>query len=292
MLSEDILDEILISEVVEGVRTPEGVPADASDVDGTNSVNQGLIQLELEIGRQFPEKEKLVESVRADWDKYKTRRGAYASVIHEAVRVVPELFRGLKRSDVQVIAERVAAREVSMTYAFPRALYAAMRKRQKANRRLLVAITGSPHDYAVALCKILGFDAVVGCWMEVDKQGRYTGVRDENPAINKGAVMDELTDKRGLYWLDGIALGDSPTDIPMFERCSYRLAINPTQDLQKYMRENLNLGVVWVNDHQKTGTQIMTPDDYGRYRECDILDVLPLDLAQEVRGMPGMWRPC
>lgn len=292
MLPEHILDEILISEVVAGLRTHDGVPADVSDVDGTNSVNQGLIQLELAIGENFVDRAEMVEPVRAGWDKYKHRRGNFGPVIRTAVDIIPKLFRGLKRSDIQVLAERVAEREAAMTYAFPRLMYRLMRERRPEQRRLLVAVTGSPHDYAVPFCKAQGFDAAVGCWMEVDAQGRYTGERDERPAINKGPVMDELTERRGLVWGDGSAFGDSPTDIDMYTRCKYRFAINPTQELQKYMRANPDMNIVWVNDHQKTGTQILMPNEYGRYRECDALEVLPWDLAQAMRSMPGMWLPC
>ncbi|GEM_PF-898992 len=290
MLPEHILDEILISEVINGIRDNNGqVPADVSDVDGTNSVNQGLIQLELAIGDAFPERNVMIERVKSGWQKYKLRRGNFSPVIREAVEIIPDLFRGLKRVDVQALAERVAEREACMTYAFPRRLYRLLRERAPQHRRLLIAITGSPHDYAVPFCKALGFDVAVGCWMEVDEQGRYTGRRDERPAIDKAAVMGELEMRRNLKWAGGIALGDSPTDIPMFKRCTYRIAINPTMDLQAFMRETPGLRISWINDHQKTGVQAYAPRHDGLYMEVPLHHVLPPDLATALPSMPGSW---
>jgi len=285
MLAKEIIEDIqIVSTLLHTLQ------ADASDIDGTVNVEQGLIQIELEIGRTYPERHKIVQVVEDGWFDYRNRRGTYQPVIREAVRIIPELFTGLLREDVKRLCEFVVKREGSKTYTFPRTLYQVLLARPQGERRLLLAITGSPYDIAVPLCKELGFDAAVGCYMLTDNRGRYTGERDERPACDKGAVMDELAEKLGIVWNYGVAVGDSPTDIPMFQRCSFRLAVNPTMDLQAWMRDHHEVNVAWVADHQKTGTQIKMPDDLGRYNETDLYHALPHDLARAFPPLPGMWR--
>jgi len=287
MLSKEIIEDVEIVSELLHTRS-----ADASDIDGTVNVEQGLIQIELEIGRTYADRHHLVKDVEDGWYGYRNRRGTYGPVIHEAVRIIPELFCGLIRDDVKHLAEFVVKRESSKVYTFPRTLYQRLLQRRGERRRLLLAITGSPYDIAVPLCKELGFDAAIGCCMLTDNRGRYTGERDERPACDKGAVMDELSKDYGIIWRDGVAIGDSPTDIPMFERCTHRLAVNPTMDLQVWMRNHPEFNVVWVADHQKTGTQIKVPDVFGRYNETDMHDVLPHDVAMNFPQLPGMWRRC
>lgn len=284
MLMQDIIDDIDIVKSI--LHTSE---ADVSDIDGTVNVEQGLIQLELEIGRTYPERHKIVSQVEEGWHSYRNRQEPFGPVVHAAIAIIPELFRGLKRDDVAKLSEFVVQREASKMYAFPQALFRVLRgvTTGARGRHLLLAITGSPHDLALPMCKRLGFDAVVGSYYLVDNQGRYTGERDERPARDKGAVMDELSERCGISWEHGIALGDSPTDIPMFERCACRLAINPTIELQQWMREHPELEVVWVNDHQKTGSQLMKPNFVGLYRETALIEVLPHHIGMVMKQVIG-----
>ncbi|MDF1497257.1 MAG: HAD hydrolase family protein [Patescibacteria group bacterium] len=167
---------------------------------------------------------------------------------------------------------------------FTQLLILALRRRKP--RRLIICITGTPHEIANAICPFFGFDFAIGC-MYAQSSGIYTdGKSNLDSGLNKGKVMDELSRDCGIVWKDAIALGDSPFDLEMFERSKYPIAINPNKKLQKIIRTTRNPN--WVNgtipwiDHIEgdalEGVHIWLPNNQGLLTETYVNSLLPEDV--------------
>lgn len=93
-------------------------------------------------------------------------------------------------------------------------------------RSLLV--TAGPIQVARILGTRYGFDDVYGSQYEVDN-GRYTGrITRHLGYAGKLSCLDEFCLKHGIALAHCVAVGDSESDIALFEKCARSIAINFT----------------------------------------------------------------
>ena len=79
---------------------------------------------------------------------------------------------------------------------------------------------------AEAVAARFGFDECCGTEMEV-VEGRLTGtVSRYFDAADKAAFVEEVCARRGVSASDAAAVGDSRSDLPMFERVGFSIALN------------------------------------------------------------------
>ncbi|MFH1077934.1 MAG: HAD-IB family phosphatase [Patescibacteria group bacterium] len=221
------------------------------DFDGTFSERQLLVELMLVVGDLFPKRNAIIQPLRDVISEYENRRTySYAPVIATAVELAPEFYDGLSVADALTAARSVLERFGEMTYIFPRRFVERMRIEPRRGRGLLIAITGAPQVVAEIFGERYGFDLVYSI-VNFEKDGVYTGIRDNRTARDKGGVLEEVTAAFGLDLSESIALGDSTSDIPMLARVGYPFAVNPQAELVDWLRSNPR--AVWVNDRQKSG---------------------------------------
>jgi len=253
------------------------------DFDGTKSERQLLVESELKIGDLFPEKNAVVQPVRDALAEYKGKRTyKYGPVIEAAIAIAPELFRGLRVSDGTTVARSVIAHFGDMTYIFPRRLIETLREMPIEKRGLIIGVTGAPQVVAEEFGRKHGFDLVYSAVYK-SADGVYTGEVDKRSIHDKGGILDELEGLMGLDMDQCIALGDSETDIPMFERVGYPFAVNPHSKLLDWIRRNAKM--IYVNDRQKNGVMLFhaaarRPSDHasgrgGMFHEISLADTLP-----------------
>lgn len=254
------------------------------DIDGTVFQDQWLIRLMLAVADEFEEKREIVAPIRKALDVYKMRRTYdYRPVIDSAVDSIDPFFDGLPERRIREMALRLVEEIGSMRYLFSSTLLERLSAPPPSERGLIVAVTGSPMEIAEPFCRQLGFDLVIGVTYNV-LDGRYTGTRDEQSVHHKGSVIDELAARFGLDLAECLAIGDSPSDIPMLDRVGHPFVLNPNGDLLRYARKNIN--VVWVNDRQKTGVTLYHADWRGMFVEIGLRDALPAYL-EDFPELPG-----
>ncbi len=258
-----------------------------TDIDGTFYKWQLLIDLVNWIAESFPEKSGITAPLRQAINDYHHQVTPFSRVIELLLLAIPEVFAGIAKKRVANIAANHIEATYNRVYAFPKAVYQAAKDSRAAKPRVLVAITGAPNEVAEPLCAKYGFDVVIGAYYKTDSHGLYTGKRDIDSGIDKGKILDAVKAISNINWSEAMALGDSETDISMFERCGYSYAVNPNSHLLKYIRGN-QTDMFMVRSGQKSQTQVFAPDDNGRLIERCSECCLPADISERFEPLPGM----
>jgi HAD superfamily phosphoserine phosphatase-like hydrolase len=262
-----------------------------TDIDGTFYKWQLLIDLVNWIAESFPEKSGITAPLRQAINDYHHQLSPFGRVIELLLLAIPEVFAGIPKKRVANIAANHIKATYHRVYAFPKAVYQAAKDSRSTKPRVLVAVTGAPNEVAEPLCAKYDFDVVIGAHYATNRHGLYTGKRDIDSGINKGKILDAIKAISHINWSEAMALGDSETDIHMFERCGYSYAINPNSHLLEYVRGN-NTDIFMVRSGQKSQTQIFAPDKRGKLLECCAKCSLPADIRAHFPLLPGLLPSC
>ncbi|MFA6160912.1 MAG: haloacid dehalogenase-like hydrolase [Patescibacteria group bacterium] len=280
-----VIDDLLTAGKIQ--RDLEGkVPAVISDVDGTVGKWQLLISLLFMIADVFHEKRHIIQQLKDAVMDYNAYNGSFESVMMTALQILPKATEGLGMDMVKHLSAVVALRDLSMVYAFPKALLECHASRPMKDRCLIVAITGTPQFLADPFCKALHFDIPIGCEYKVDGRDRLTGERDEATAIHKEEPLEVL---RECGVRPVLSLVDSKTDLPLVLAVPLgnALGINPKPSLMEYIRNNSERRITAVSDHRSTGVQFYRADAQGRLYEVTRWEALPAGLAYALPPLRG-----
>lgn len=153
-----------------------------------------------------------------------------------------------KQAGIRFIAGRDAGEMRALAEAFCRevltpAIYsdglAEIARRREAGAEVLL-ITASPSFYLEPLREQLGAADIIGTRMDVDPDGKYTGlICGENcHGLQKPLRLAEYLAARGdrLLYADSWAYGDSGSDHPMLMLCAHKVAVNPKRKLLRRLR--------------------------------------------------------
>lgn len=118
----------------------------------------------------------------------------------------------------------------------------------KAAGREVLLITASPSFYLEPMKKILGISDIIGTRMDIDMDGRHTGlICGENcRGLQKPLRLAEYLAAKGdrLHYEDSYAYGDTSGDIPMMMLCANHVAVNPRRKLRASLGEFPNIKTV------------------------------------------------
>lgn len=205
------------------------------DVDGTIFRSSLLIELvEMLIERDiFP------VSVRAVYkrahDKWFNREGNYEDYVKAVVEAFMRHIKGVSYTDFDEAVKVVVSRNQHRVYRFTRDLVAELKKKDY----YLLAISHSPKGVAELFCKKLGFDKVYGVFYELGPTDRFTGnIIDEHLISNKGAILKRAVQKEKLTLTGSIAVGDTESDLPLFEMVEKPICFNPNMALYRHAKRN------------------------------------------------------
>lgn len=265
------------------------ISAFISDTDGTVGKWQLLIGLLMFIGETFSERKPLVEPLEEVVYGYHQGRLPFGMVIEQALAILPKAIRGLHIEIIRHLAIEVAQRYRDRVYQYPKAVLTTLSSLEAEDRRLILSITGAPQLIADPFCSALNFDIAIGCDYYLDKLGRFTGERDETPAIRKNEVLTVLAEDCGIDLDDSMGMGDTMSDLPIFLAVNprYRWAINPKAELLTTMRGNPGYNIVCFHDHHATGVQVLKCDENGRLHEIKRGEYLPPELVRALPLLPG-----
>ncbi len=205
------------------------------DVDGTIFRSSLLIELV----ETLIERDVFPVAIRATYkrayEEWFNREGSYDAYIKAVVDAFMKHIKGVSYGDFDEAVKLVVSRNQHRVYRFTRDLAEKLKKRGY----YLLAISHSPKGVAELFCKKLGFDKVYGIFYELGPTDRFTGrVIDEHLILNKGAVFKRAVQKENLTLSGSIAVGDTESDLPLFEMVEKPICFNPNSRLYKHAKRN------------------------------------------------------
>lgn len=155
---------------------------------------------------------------REDPDSFKAYEATLVERFEKRVQdVAPDLFDKTVEGVVEEYKDQV--------YTYTRDLLTSL----KGRGYMLFAISGSPIEVVRKVADYYSFDDAIGSIYE-RKGDRFSG-RYEVAAHNKKAALERLIAKHQVKIGGSIAVGDSPSDIPMLSMVETPIAFNPDQKL-------------------------------------------------------------
>jgi HAD superfamily phosphoserine phosphatase-like hydrolase len=260
-----------------------GLSAGFFDVDGTLLRRQLSIELHDEmIASQLvimpsDMRRKIDEALNA----YKYRRGRY----DEYIRLVTDayyyrdLWKGMDVSMLRLIARRIAKAKSAEMYEFTRELSLAA----QATGRHRAIISGSPHEAIEALAEEYGIRIFLGSKMEHDGSV-YTGKVESHWVHCKDQAVQLLADRHGFALEQSFGIGDTSSDVGIFEKVGYPIAFNPNAELLQVAKERS-----WPVVIENRNVILLLRWRDGRVEAPTLSEILPPDLATEVqRRLPSL----
>jgi HAD superfamily hydrolase (TIGR01490 family) len=167
-------------------------------------------------------------------ERYRNREGSFGDFIDAALKAYQEerRMRGIRVSDLSVVARKVIAEQGKRVHVFTRELISAA----KENGYMTAFISGSPTEAVGELARFYGIDA----WIGTDhphEDGFYTGEPPKEWVRNKEEAVRKLQHTYNIVLKHSIAIGDSEGDIPMLKMVGYPIAFNPNKQLFEAARE-------------------------------------------------------
>lgn len=229
------------------------------DIDGT-LYREGLIT---SIFKKFIKSDIIDESVwyqdvQDKYNKWDKRVGNYDDYLVRMAELYIDAVRGLHRTQVEYIAQKVVEQKGDKVYIYTRdrILW------HKQQGHLVITISGSPFELVKAMSIKHGVDAYRGTVYKLDEDDRYTG--ELTPlwdSISKQKEIAKLVQEYDIDLSKSYAYGDTAGDFQMLKSVANPVAMNPTKELleQIFADEEMFLKAKVVVE-RKDNIYQLTPD--------------------------------
>ena len=138
----------------------------------------------------------------------------------------------LSLADYQTAVDSVAKSLTSSTYVYTRQLIDTLKK----NDFFLIAISGSEQRAVQAVGLALGFNTCAAGVYYIDDGKKLTG-EVQRFGGKKNEVLESIIAQHDLNKHGSLAVGDTSSDVAMFNMVAQPIAFNPNQALFKVARE-------------------------------------------------------
>lgn len=221
---------------------------------------------------------------QAEYDAYRNRQGSFDKFIWAQISAYQNesRFKGIRLSDAECVAKKVVREKGNHVHVFTRTLHEAA---VEAGMEV-AAISGSIVQIVEAFCESRGIRMYLGT-EHPHENGVFTGGKPFEWCLNKGEAALKLAEMHGLSLSESVAIGDTTSDIPMFERVLNPICFNPCARLLTIARAR-RWPVVW---EKKDVRSYFRPDERGRLVEADLNEILPAPLADRVAEKLGRPHP-
>lgn len=172
----------------------------------------------------------LVETY-ASWLEH---RGTYEDYRKKIIKIYSKELCGCSQSDIVKASRKVADFNKARTYIFSRDLV----KKLRAEKYIIIAVSGSPLEIVREYNKYLKFDEVFGSVYETDGKGKYTGKAIFEPVKHKGHLVGQYISEKNLTLEGSVGVGDTESDISFLKMVERPIAFNPNLNLEKAARRN------------------------------------------------------
>lgn len=201
------------------------------DIDGT-LYREGLIAeiFKKLVKYEIIEPEKWYNEVRPIYQKWDKRQGNYDNYLLKMAEIYIEAVRGLHKSQIDFIAQKVVGQKGDRVYTFTRDRI----RWHKEQGHKVITISGSPFELVREMSLKHGFDDFSGAHYLLDKDNIYTGeVIPMWDSQSKSKAIDFFVSKYDLDLSKCYAYGDTAGDFSMFKKVNYPVCVNPTRELLK-----------------------------------------------------------
>lgn len=156
---------------------------------------------------------------------YEERRLTHDQLAQMTATVFSEGLRGVPRLRIYWLAREFVRDDQRRLLPFVVPLLRTLR----AMGLRVVLVTGAPRDAILPYRRILEFDELIALTFSV-RDDRYTGAISFNPgtAAEKRVARETIAGARQV----AIAIGDSPSDVPLFEAARVRVAVGDGSGLE------------------------------------------------------------
>lgn len=206
------------------------------DIDGT-LYREGLITATFKklIRTEIIEEDLWYNEVREKYDRWDRRIGNYDDYLLKMAEIYVEAVKGLHRSQIEFIAQKVVDQNGDRVYTYTRDRI----QKHKEEGHLIITISGSPEELVAAMSKKHGFDDYVGTKYVKDEHDYFTGeiLPMYDSDSKKKAVLD-FAKKYNIDLKKSYAYGDTAGDMAMFKLVKNPIAVNPTRELLSKVKED------------------------------------------------------
>ena len=201
------------------------------DIDGT-LYREGLIAeiFKKLVKYEIIEPEKWYNEVRPIYQKWDKRQGNYDNYLLKMAEIYIEAVKGLHKSQIDFIAQKVVEQKGDRVYTFTRDRI----RWHKEQGHKVITISGSPYELVREMSLKHGFDDFSGALYLLNDEDIYTGaVKPMWDSQSKSKAIDYFVTKYELNLDKCYAYGDTAGDFSMFKRVNYPICVNPTRELLK-----------------------------------------------------------
>lgn len=201
------------------------------DIDGTIFRSSLLVELHWKMVRRgiIPRSE--IKKLDALYWSWVTRKGSYDDYIDEVVENFMVFIKNISVKDLELAIKQVIEVQSEIVYRYTRDLVTKL-----FDTHTLIAISGSPDLIVREFTKAWKFDYFLGTELEV-KDDKFSGEVVRLHVEDKKAALLELCQEHGLSLEDSIGIGDTESDIGIFEAVASPICFNPTAGLYAIAKE-------------------------------------------------------
>lgn len=199
------------------------------DIDGT-LYREGLITSMFKklVKSDIIDSQRWYKEVKEKYNKWDQRVGNYDDYLLKVAEIYTEAIRGLHRSQIEFIAQKVVAQKGDRVYMYTRDR---MAWHQQQGHQLII-ISGSPSELVLAMSRKHGADLAVGSRYHLDEHECYTGeVTPMWDSLSKKKAMNCFVEEQGICLAKSYAYGDTAGDFLMLKQVGQPVAMNPTKEL-------------------------------------------------------------
>jgi len=206
-------------------------PIAVFDIDGTIFRSSLLIELHWKLVRRGLIPRASIKKLDDAYWAWVKRQGNYDDYLDEVVVNFIEHIKGKGEREVREAAARVLEVQSKIVYRYTRDFIQELR-----GTHTLLAISGSPSIVVEEFAKEWGFEHFIGTVYGIENK-EYTGEVLSTPVHDKKQALQDLVREHGLTFENSIAVGDTESDVGMFELVSEPICFNPTAGLYKIASE-------------------------------------------------------
>ncbi|MEF9951341.1 MAG: HAD-IB family hydrolase [Clostridium sp.] len=198
------------------------------DIDGT-LYREGLITEVFKklIKYEIIESEKWYKEVKPEYQKWDRRLGVYDDYLLKMADIYIDAIRGLHKSQVEFIADKVINQKGDRVYKYTRDMI----KWHKDQGHYVITISGSPKELVREMSKKHGFHDFRGTEYVIEND-IYTGeCYPMWDSVNKQKAIHDFVEKYDLDLSKSYAYGDTSGDFSMFTLVGNPVCINATREL-------------------------------------------------------------
>ena len=178
------------------------------------------------------------QNVKHTYQNWKKRRGNYDDYLLELSEIYIQSLKGLEKSKMDFITDQVIKLKGDKVYMYTRDRI----NKHKDKGHHVFFVSGSP-DYLVSrMAELYGITDSIGTKYYVDENDRYTGeVKAMWDSESKQKAIRMLSGKYDVDLAESYAYGDTNGDLSMFRMVGHPIAINPTRELLKKIKDDKEL---------------------------------------------------